>query len=947
MIQKIQGEQPFQVLATNFSISPSEQNYTLQISADGENYSDLFVVSAGQTKMVTAVANGSYYRCKYNETELSINWRTQCNDGGSGGGGGSQYILPPATTSTLGGVKVGDGLAITNEGVLSTSGGSVDSGAVQTQIDNSINSFSQELQEGSPIVGMANQLYSPDGVTSDGLYAYRTTAGDADVATGDAELRLLKGNSDYSNVETSYEASVDLLVSGEPVEDFTYEILEDGWVEFVDTAQTASLKPMSAKTMTLIDNGQDWIQFKVSPEDDIDKAPLTVNVSNGTYSFTIWDSSICTAVTQTKWYWSRLGAEGYMEFTDNMLYIWITDCQEGQYLSDIYWHNSADTDIYAEFEPIQAGESTYTYGIDGWSPELPAQLTDMEVNGSAYEPSLDDEIVIYNELSVTGSAIYPRPTSFVALGLNSFDYTCEGLLTNLFAEGEQYTYDSEGGDGHYYVASDNDWDTYVVKAVGGLEDGYVIHIDGGEFDKQAAGIASSPDSSATIVFSDNQIVNGNLVVYPTTAMPYIIFSVLVDNVENVCVHPRWSGKMDDAFEEYSESVIDLSELDCPLYSIGNVRNEIDLVNKVYKYPIGTTEFSQEAVEDLINDGKVKGVDFEYDEDYIYVVMPTSKTRDISQYIDNYTYQDNDFSVEYFVEYDENDNEIILTQPVYAETYYITNLVDKLRRLESGFVHLSSPDTEGETGKTYEYQGRIMQWVEGSGYTAEWLRPVGELGTGEGEGLIYSIIPEGQVLFEIYASSTHRSVVYSGQTLYLKEGDNVISSAAVGSTFRFECNGNSIRYIQGEFKNGHIGFYKNSTPTLSNVWDGKANNSHYELIDKYNYPYLVPAQGIPVWNNKGQVIGLNYGSINTKNIYVNATGTSTSNRLTVVTSSYSNGPDRWFAPITGGDQGQTLVSAGANAAPVWETRIKVVKITSDDYEALTTKDPNTLYIIDDE
>ena len=432
-------------------------------------------------------------------------------------------------------------------------------------------------------------------------------------------------------------------------------------------------------------------------------------------------------------------------------------------------------------------------------------------------------------------------------------------------------------------------------------------------------------------------------------MPYIIFSVLVDNVDKVCVHPRWSGKMDNGFEEYSESVVDLSGLDqCHLYSIGNVRNEIDLVNKVYKYPIGTAEFSPEGVEDLINDGKVKGVDFEYDEDYIYVVMDVVKTRDISQYIDNYTYQDNDFSVEYFVAYDDEDNLVILPQPVYAETYYITNLVDKLRRMESGFVHLSSPDTEGETEKTYEYQGRIMQWVEGSGYTAEWLRPVGELGTGEGEGLIYSTIPEGQVLFEIYYSSnTHRNVVYSGQTLYLMEGDNVISSATVGSTFKFECNGSSNRYVQGEFKNGHIGFYKNSTPTLSNVWDGKANNSHYELIDKYNYPYLVPSQGIPVWNANGQVLGTNYGTIGTKDIYINVTGTSTSNRLRVVTSVSSNGPDRWFAPITGGDQGQTLVSAGASAAPVWETRIKVVKITSDAYEALTTKDPNTLYIIDDE
>lgn len=37
--------------------------------------------------------------------------------------GGEQYVLPPATDSTLGGVKVGEGLSIDAGGVLSASGG--------------------------------------------------------------------------------------------------------------------------------------------------------------------------------------------------------------------------------------------------------------------------------------------------------------------------------------------------------------------------------------------------------------------------------------------------------------------------------------------------------------------------------------------------------------------------------------------------------------------------------------------------------------------------------------------------------------------------------------------------------------------------------------------------------------------------------------------------------
>ena len=41
---------------------------------------------------------------------------------GGGGGGGEIYTLPAATASTLGGIKVGSGLSITAEGVLSADG---------------------------------------------------------------------------------------------------------------------------------------------------------------------------------------------------------------------------------------------------------------------------------------------------------------------------------------------------------------------------------------------------------------------------------------------------------------------------------------------------------------------------------------------------------------------------------------------------------------------------------------------------------------------------------------------------------------------------------------------------------------------------------------------------------------------------------------------------------
>ena len=101
MTKKITGEQPFQVLSTNFSLGPSSTpgGYVLQVSADGTAYSDLFSVNQGVTRMVTNVANGSYFRMKNNTDTVTLNWERQCSDGGSGGGS-SDYAASAGTSNS-------------------------------------------------------------------------------------------------------------------------------------------------------------------------------------------------------------------------------------------------------------------------------------------------------------------------------------------------------------------------------------------------------------------------------------------------------------------------------------------------------------------------------------------------------------------------------------------------------------------------------------------------------------------------------------------------------------------------------------------------------------------------------------------------------------------------------------------------------------------------------
>lgn len=87
MLIKISSEQPFQIMASAFIIGASQSGYTLQFSADGTNYSDLFSVGAGVERMVTNVAANAYYKLRGNTSEVSVNYGKDCGGGGGEGAG--------------------------------------------------------------------------------------------------------------------------------------------------------------------------------------------------------------------------------------------------------------------------------------------------------------------------------------------------------------------------------------------------------------------------------------------------------------------------------------------------------------------------------------------------------------------------------------------------------------------------------------------------------------------------------------------------------------------------------------------------------------------------------------------------------------------------------------------------------------------------------------------
>ena len=129
MVYKLNGEQPFQVLSSDFSISPSESGYELYFSADGFNYTSFATVGAGVTRQFTGMNAGNYYKLMGNTGEVSVNWERDCC-GGQGGGGGVAGVSSlngqtgALTTKTING-----------NDILGTGDITIEGGAAQYDLD--------------------------------------------------------------------------------------------------------------------------------------------------------------------------------------------------------------------------------------------------------------------------------------------------------------------------------------------------------------------------------------------------------------------------------------------------------------------------------------------------------------------------------------------------------------------------------------------------------------------------------------------------------------------------------------------------------------------------------------------------------------------------------------------------------------------------------------------
>ena len=72
---KIKGEQPFQILAHSFAISPSSEGYTLNYSANGVEYTAWEEATpANEVLVVNGVAKLMYFKLVGNASDVEINF---------------------------------------------------------------------------------------------------------------------------------------------------------------------------------------------------------------------------------------------------------------------------------------------------------------------------------------------------------------------------------------------------------------------------------------------------------------------------------------------------------------------------------------------------------------------------------------------------------------------------------------------------------------------------------------------------------------------------------------------------------------------------------------------------------------------------------------------------------------------------------------------------------
>lgn len=306
-------------------------------------------------------------------------------------------------------------------------------------------------------------------------------------------------------------------------------------------------------------------------------------------------------------------------------------------------------------------------------------------------PIADDSAIVNYTKKYDEVLKISKPTGFKSIGFNQFNKGSDEFPDKMYFEG--YTIDSDGN----IVAAPGKCVAYV-HVVGGLDRGYQIFNGLTALDK-VYWSATKPTTSTTglshlltenVELSEDSTIAaaGNKLIkcYLFDNDGYLV--IATNNVDSLCVHPRWSGTSNwrdsegfNDYEDYTESTItfpltgmeyhgiDYTIVDLPLKtygipSIGDVEDKFDLENLSYTQSISSIEYTPQNLSNVVS----MGVPFSYDMERILFEMEKPIVYRLEATLDN-EYVVCDYGTEEFLETDVEASNAIL---------YGESLKDKLR-----------------------------------------------------------------------------------------------------------------------------------------------------------------------------------------------------------------------------------------------------------------------------
>ena len=444
------------------------------------------------------------------------------------------------------------------------------------------------------------------------------------------------------------------------------------------------------------------------------------------------------------------------------------------------------------------------------------------------------------------------PYSFRSIGLNQFN------KNTMFING--YTINASG----QLVAATGSFVAYV-HAVGGLAAGYIAYSHAGYLTR-IGWCPTVPSLDSEIIVDADQdnvisISNNNITSLITNVYEGYI-CIACSSISDLVVHPRFSGIADTKIENYKEDVITIPTTDINgnalpytnygLPSIGDIRDEISFLNKIYTQRIGHFPFSPENLATV----QGMGVDYIYDTTHIFYVLETPKTYRLSGGVaGNYTVSD--FGTEEFLG---------TTVPVYAYNTYGSNLIDKLRR---DVVTISKQDlSKNQQNQIRTNIGAAKQYPEfeemsDSHSTSELLDVITEGNS------IDTILGANKRLLDRYDNQISKRVTAINNILPDKHGhvtlervpyaDNLVSDVNQTdvSSYFFRTTGGTKDIKSGD---AHISYIQGNTvihDRQDQIFNISASSTHTPAEGEIYVPIVAEAN-IDIWEKNNIVLEQDFG-----------------------------------------------------------------------------------------